>query len=155
MIRGSLIVTAFSTRVSTSLAAVAVLGICGCAAGTASNGTGDSKLVAVSITAQPANQSVSVGQAATFTVSASGSAPIAYQWQKNAANIVGATAASYTTPPAAAADSGTMFNVVVSNTMGSVTSNAATLTVNSSNAAPTITTQPVNQTVAAGQTATF
>src|SRR5580704_12525263 len=120
MIRGSLIVGTFSTRVSTFLAAVAVLGICGCASGTASNGTGGSNLVGVSITTQPANQSVSVGQGATFTVSASGSTPITYQWQKKAANIMGATAASYTTPPTAATDSGTMFNVVVSNAMGSV-----------------------------------
>ena len=45
--------------------------------------------------------------------------------------------------------------MVVSNTAGSVTSNPATLTVNAAVVAPTITTQPVNQTVTAGQTATF
>jgi hypothetical protein len=150
--------TTFSTRASASTflaAAVAVLAIGGCAGGTASTGTGGGKLTAISITAQPTNQSVSLGQAATFTVAASGSAPITYQWQKNAATISGATAASYTTPPAAVADSGAMFSVVVSNAMGSVASNAAKLTVNAANAAPTITTQPASQTVAAGQTATF
>ena len=39
-----------------------------------------------------------VGQAATFTVAANGTAPLSYQWQKGATPIAGATAASYTTP---------------------------------------------------------
>src|SRR4029077_14776994 len=64
-------------------------------------------------------------------------------------------AASYTTPVTTTADSGSTFRVVVTNTAGSVTSSAATLTVNTAPVAPTITTQPVNQTVTAGQTATF
>jgi len=78
-----------------------------------------------------------------------------YQWQKNATAIPGATSSSYTTPAAVAADSGTQFTVTISNSMGAVTSNPATLTVTASNVAPTIATQPANQTVAAGQTATF
>jgi hypothetical protein len=98
---------------------------------------------------------VTVGQAATFNVSASGTAPISYQWRKNGANMSGATAASYTTPATTAADSGSKFDVVVRNSAGSITSSQATLTVNSAPAAPTISTQPANQTVAAGQTATF
>ena len=152
--------TPFSTRTSTFLAvavvvlAIGVIGAMGGCAGASTGGT-DTKLTPVSITAQPTNQSVTVGQAATFTVVASGSAPITYQWQKNAANIMGASAASYTTPPAAAADSGAMFSVVVSNAMGGVTSSAAKLTVNAASVAPTITTQPASQTVTAGQTATF
>jgi hypothetical protein len=84
----------------------------------------------VSIMTQPANQTVQVGQSATFTVGAGGTAPLMYQWQKNAANILGATSASYTTPATAAADNGAKFDVVVSNSSGSVTSNPATLTVN-------------------------
>jgi len=63
--------------------------------------------------------------------------------------------ASYTTPTTTTADSGATFAVVVSNTAGTVTSSAATLTVKPRSGAPTITTQPVNQTVTAGQTATF
>jgi hypothetical protein len=70
-------------------------------------------------------------------------------------NISGATLSSYTTPVTATTDSGSTFAVVVSNTAGSVTSTAATLTVNAAAVAPTITTQPVSQTVTAGQTATF
>lgn len=86
--------------------------------------------VAPSITAEPANQTVTAGQTATFNVTASGTAPLSYQWQLNAADIPGATAASYTTPVTTTANSGEMFRVVVSNSAGSVTSNSATLTVN-------------------------
>jgi len=111
--------------------------------------------VAPTITAQPVSQTVTAGQTATFTVVAAGTAPLSYQWQKSGVNIAGATAASYTTPVTTTGNSGSTFDVVVSNTAGSVTSNAATLTVNAAAVAPTITTQPVNQTVTAGQTATF
>ncbi len=111
--------------------------------------------VAPTITTQPVNQAVTAGQTATFTVVASGTAPLSYQWQKNGTNISGATSSTYTTPATTTADSGSTFDVVVSNSAGAVTSNTATLTVNAVAVAPTITTQPVNQTVTAGQTATF
>src|SRR6266513_1003477 len=111
--------------------------------------------VAPTITTQPASQTVTAGQTATFTVTAAGTAPLSYQWQKNATAIGGATAASYTTPATMTSDSGAQFTVVVSNAVGSVTSNAAALTVNSAPVAPTITTQPASQTVSVGQTATF
>jgi len=119
------------------------------------SGTATVGMVAPTITAQPVNQTVTAGQTATFTVAAGGTAPLSYQWQKSGVNIAGANAASYTTPVTATSDSGSAFDVVVSNTAGSVTSAAATLTVNAATVAPTITTQPVNQTVTAGQTATF
>jgi len=117
--------------------------------------TVNSAPAAPSITTQPSNQTVAVGQMATFSVVASGTAPLSYQWRKNNANISGATAASYTTPATTTADTGSKFDVVVSNSVGNITSTQATLTVNSAPAAPTITTQPANQTVTAGQTATF
>ena len=98
---------------------------------------------------------MTVGQTATFSVTATGTAPLSYQWQKNNANISGATAASYTTPATATTDNGAKFDVIVSNSAGSKTSTMATLTVNAAAVAPTITTQPANQTVTAGQTATF
>jgi len=88
-------------------------------------------------------------------VVAAGTAPLSYQWQKNGANIAGATAVSYTTPVTTTSDSGSTFDVVVTNTAGTVTSTAATLTVSPAPVAPTITTPPTNQTVTAGQTATF
>ena len=96
---------------------------------------------------------MTAGQTATFTVVAAGTAPLSYQWQKNGANIAGATAASYTTPVTTTSESGSRFAVVVKNTAGTVTSAAATLTVKA--VAPKITTSPANQTVTAGQTATF
>ena len=80
---------------------------------------------------------------------------MSYQWQKNGANIAGATASSYTTPATATTDNGSTFRRGGEQHGGNVTSNAATLTVNAAAVAPTITTQPVNQTVTAGQTATF
>ena len=111
--------------------------------------------VAPSITTQPASQTVTAGQTATFTVVASGTPPLSYQWQKNSADISGATSPSYTTPPTTPADNNSTFDVVVTNAAGSVTSNTAALTVNPASVAPSITTQPASQTVTAGQTATF
>ena len=111
--------------------------------------------VGPSITTSPTNQTVTAGQTATFTVVAAGTAPLSYQWQKNGVNIAGATAASYTTPATTASDNGSTFAAVVSNTVGTVTSAAATLTVNPAPVGPSITTSPTNQTVTAGQTATF
>ena len=70
-----------------------------------------------------------VGQTATFTVTASGTAPLSYQWQKGGTSISGATAASYTTPATTLTDDTATFQVVVSNSAGSVTSNSAKLTV--------------------------
>ncbi len=107
------------------------------------------------ISTQPASQTITAGKTATFTVVAGGTAPLGYQWQKNGANFAGATSASYTTLATTTADSGSTFAVVVTNTAGTVTSAAATLTVNPAPVTPTITTQPANQTVTAGQTATF
>jgi hypothetical protein len=119
------------------------------------SGTATTASVAPTITTQPVNQTVTAGQTATFAVVAAGTAPLSYQWQKNGANVAGATSASYTTPATLTSDSGSAFDVVVSNAAGTVTSAAATLTVNAAPVAPTITSPPVNQTVTAGQTATF
>jgi hypothetical protein len=84
---------------------------------------------APSITSQPQNQAVTIGESATFSVSAAGTAPLSYQWQKNGASISGATASSYSTPATIAADNGSTFQVIVTNGAGSVTSNQASLSV--------------------------
>lgn len=109
---------------------------------------------APTITTQPASTTVAAGQAATFSVSASGKGTLTYQWRKGGSSISGATASSYTTPATTSGDNGATFDVVVSNAKGSTTSAAATLTVT---AAPTVTftTQPANASVSAGSTATF
>jgi len=108
--------------------------------------------VAPSITKQPVSQTVVAGKTAMFSVTAGGSTPLFYQWKKNSLPISGATSASYATPATSAADSGSQFVVTVTNALGSVTSAAATLTVN---VPPSITTQPTAQSVLVGQTATF
>jgi hypothetical protein len=105
---------------------LAQLSLFGCGGG---GGSGGMAAVAPAITAQPAAQRVVVGQTATFSVSASGAAPLGYQWQKGTTPIAGATASSYTTPATTLADDGSAFQVVVANSAGSVTSNSATLTV--------------------------
>ncbi|HWT01871.1 MAG TPA: PQQ-dependent sugar dehydrogenase [Pyrinomonadaceae bacterium] len=84
---------------------------------------------APSISTHPASKTVSVGQNATFTVAASGTAPLSYQWQRNSGNIPGATTSSYTLANAQLSDSGAKFRAVVTNSFGSATSNQATLTV--------------------------
>jgi hypothetical protein len=84
---------------------------------------------APSITIQPAEQSVALGQTGTFVVTAAGTAPLSYQWQQNGTSITGAGAPSYTTPAAIQADNGVMFSVVVSNAAGSVSSSSAKLSV--------------------------
>lgn len=94
------------------------------------SGTGVAVAQAPSISQQPASATVTAGQTATFSVTATGAAPLSYQWQKNGAAISGATSASYTTPATSASDSGSKFGVTASNSAGTVTSSAATLTVN-------------------------
>jgi photosystem II stability/assembly factor-like uncharacterized protein len=86
---------------------------------------------APSITTQPANQTVTVGASATFTVAASGTAPLSYQWYRNGTAIPGANAASFTINNVQLADDGALFRVVISNGAGSVTSRDARLTVTS------------------------
>ena len=77
----------------------------------------------------PSSRTVAPGQTATFSTSATGNGPLTYQWQRNELAISGATSASYTTSPVTTADYGARFRVVVSNPVGSVTSNQATLSV--------------------------
>jgi|ERR1700675_83546 len=89
-----------------------------------------SAAVKPTITTQPANQSVNVNQTATFTVVANGTAPLTYQWQQGTTNIPNSNSPSYTTPPTTQAESGSTFQVVVSNSAGTAMSNPATLTVN-------------------------
>jgi hypothetical protein len=113
---------------------------------------------APTITAQPASKVVTMGQTATFSVAATGSTPMSFQWRKNGSPVTGATSSTLTTAPTTSSDNNSQFTVVLTNSMGAATSAPATLTVSpttSSNTAPAITTQPASQTVSAGQTATF
>ena len=107
---------------------------------------------APSITAQPQSQIVSPGSNVTFTVSAGGTAPLAYQWRFNGTNISGANTNSYTLASAQFTNAGN-YLVIVTNIAGSITSSVAVLTV--TNLPPSITTAPQNQTVYIGDNATF
>jgi len=146
---------ATTTSDSGSAFTVVVTNTAGTVTSSAATLTVNTATVAPTITTQPVNQSVTAGQTATFAIVAGGTAPLSYQWRKNGASIAGATSANYTTPATTTSDSGSVFTAVVTNTAGTVTSSAATLTVNTATVAPTITAQPVNQSVTAGQTATF
>jgi glucose/arabinose dehydrogenase len=109
-----------------------------------------------SIGTQPTNQTASVGGSATFTVGASGTQPLFYQWQRDFVDIPGATAASYTLSPVSAADSGASFRVFVSNGAGTIMSNAVTLTVIASGAPTATITAPAAGTLySAGDTISY
>jgi hypothetical protein len=105
----------------------------------------------VSILRQPQSRVALAGEPASFSVTASGTPPLGYQWLFNGADIPGATDSTLIVPNVAAASEGA-YTVVVRNIAGSVTSEPATLRVNSR---PRVTQQPQSQTVTAGGTATF
>src|SRR2546425_1315300 len=123
--------------------------------------TGAPSNTAPTITTQPGNQTVTAGQTATFTAVATGSPTPTVQWQVSTDggatfnNVSGATSTSTTLSfTTASSQNGYQYRAVFTNSAGMATTVAATLTVNSPTP-PAITTQPVNQTVNAGQTATF
>lgn len=85
---------------------------------------------APAITVQPADQSAAVGDTATFSVTATGTAPLTYQWSKDGTPISGATSASYTTPALILGDNGAEYTVVVTGPISPpATSSAAALSI--------------------------
>jgi hypothetical protein len=139
------------TQISCFLAVSLILPGCG---GVSQPGTTVVTPTAPSITTQPSNRTVTAGQTATFTVTAAGTTPLSYQWQKGSTQISGATSASYTTAATTTADSGSQFSVVVSNAVGTMTSNAATLTVNAAAPATTDVLTYHNDSARTGQNLT-
>jgi glucose/arabinose dehydrogenase len=105
-----------------------------------------------SITTPPASQNVTEGQSVTFQVTATGDAPLSYQWLRSGSIISGANSPTYTVSSVTLAYDGDSFRCVVTNPYGTATSDAAILTVNS---LPRITAEPSNKTVIEGQPATF
>src|SRR5581483_455603 len=99
-----------------------------------------------SILTQPASESVAQGMNGSLSVTASGTGPLAYQWNFNGAPISGANNATFSIHHAHADNSGN-YTVVVSNAYGVVTSTVATLTVY---VVPSIATQPSSQGVVVG-----
>jgi len=94
--------------------------------------TVNTSAVTPTIATQPASQTVIAGKTGSFTVGATGTAPLTYQWSKNGSAISGATSSTYTTPAETTTDNNAQFTVAVNNSAGNATSNAATLTVSAS-----------------------
>ena len=107
-------------------------------------------IVPPQITQQPASQSAAQNSSATFTVVATGGG-LSYQWRKTAAPISGAISASYILPAVSTTDAAS-YDVVITNSQGTVTSASATLTVV---LPPQINQQPLSQTANQGTAATF
>ena len=106
------------------------------------------------ITAQPSDQNVYPGGTATFSVTATGTAPLTYQWRKDGDPVSGATASSFTLPNAQGSDSGS-YLVVVANSLGAATSSAAMLMVTVEDSPPSFVAQPQSLTRNQGGSATF
>lgn len=104
---------------------------------------------APTIVIPPASQSVMEGQSAVFTVIASGSAPLTFQWRFNGSALPGETADILTLSRVISANAGT-YEVTVSNHGGTVTSSPASLVVESPPALPTLVKEPSSQTVSLG-----
>ena len=125
------------------------LGVAGCA-GFVSNAPASPPAAPPSITTQPASQTVTAGQTASFAVQATGSIPLSYVWQKNGADIPGATASTYTTPAASTSDNNSQFRAKISNPLGTAISGTATLTVNAGTSPLQVTTSQLPDGTVAG-----
>ncbi|HSD47057.1 MAG TPA: PQQ-dependent sugar dehydrogenase, partial [Pyrinomonadaceae bacterium] len=100
------------------------------------------KRVAPTITAQPQNTTVAVGQPATFTVGASGALPLTYQWRRNNVDLIGQNSPTLNLGSTSLGDNGASFVCVVSNEFGSTSSQPAILTVVNGNPPVGTITQP-------------
>jgi Immunoglobulin domain/PA14 domain len=155
---GGAVATSVTVVSATSVTCVTPAGAAGAAVavavttpgGTATLPSAYTYLAPPTITTHPANTAVTAGQTATFTVVASGAAPLTYQWKRGTSNV-GTNSATLSIPNAQTANAGS-YTCVVTNSVGAATSNAATLTVNN---APFITKHPVSVIVMTGQTATL
>ncbi|MBI5771401.1 MAG: immunoglobulin domain-containing protein, partial [Verrucomicrobia bacterium] len=108
-------------------------------------------MVPITISVQPAGRSVALGLPATLSVTATSAASLTYQWRKGGTPIAGATNASLAFAAVQSSDAGS-YDVVVTNSTGSVTSQPAALTVTN---APAVAAQPQSQSVNAGGSVTL
>jgi hypothetical protein len=107
------------------------------------NGQGQTSVPTVpALTTQPTDQNTTVGGSFTLSVTATGTAPLTYQWRKDGANIQGATGITYTVSAATADHAGT-YDVVVTNAAGRATSEAATVVVTSADSTGPVITPTV------------
>jgi hypothetical protein len=139
-----------------SIVLVALLGLAimeGCGGQSSNAAPAPPLAVAPVIVTQPSNVTVTVPQPASFSVVATGTAPLHYQWKLNA-TLVGTDSATFSLASTSAPDGG-WYSVIVSNAAGSVESNSALLIVFPTPVAPTFRYQPASQSVVAPATATF
>jgi pectate lyase/pectin methylesterase-like acyl-CoA thioesterase len=102
------------------------------------------------IVTQPTGASINSGTQASFSIATLAVPAPTYRWRKNGVDIPGATSATYTIAATVGGDAGN-YSVVVTNSAGSVTSAEAALTVTTVGTPPSISTQPVTQSVRQGQ----
>ena len=132
-----------------------LLAACGGSADAPPPPQGGTQAVPPTITLQPVGLTVAEGGGGSFTVAATGTAPLSYQWQRDGVNIEGATAATYAFAAAVLTDGDQLFRAIVSNVAGSATSQDAILRVVTGAPVLTITPQPADTSVVAGTTASF
>jgi DNA-binding protein len=132
-----------------ALVAASLLALAACGSG---GDLGPDPGIAPAITTQPASLTAEDQSSATFSVTATG-ADLTYQWQRDGADIAGATLAVYTTAELTLADTGAVFSVLISNGAGSIASDPATLTVVA--APPRFSAQPADTSVLDDDRATF
>ena len=117
--------------------------------------------VGSSITSNPASASLHPTQTALFSVSGQGIGPLSYQWYQipsggaTGVALPGATSSDYVTPPVDISYDGAQYYAIVTDACGPLTSTDASLTVTAGNVPPTITTEPVGETVGVGGTTSF
>jgi hypothetical protein len=120
--------------------------------------------IAPAFTTQPANTAVTEPTTGSFTVAATGTPAPTLQWQfsssgggvwSNVTSGTGATTPTFVTEPTSTLMSGWLYRAVATNSAGSATSNAATLTVNQAQIAPAVVLQPTDSTVYAPAITSF
>jgi len=110
---------------------------------------------APAIVVQPEDIQAFAGASATFSVAAAPQ-PLTYQWRRNGVNIPGATSATYTLTGVQLSDSLSTFSVLVTNSLGSVASEGAVLTVLSATPPTAVILSPAEGSLfKAGDTITF
>lgn len=138
----------------TSASATLTINVAAASGGGGGGGGGGDTPVAPVVVSLTPSFSVVAGNPASFTVSASGTGTLSYQWRKGEAPISGATSATYSIASAQVADAGS-YSVVVSNSVGSTPSSTVTLSVTALVTGPTFTTHPQSAGVAAGGSITL
>lgn len=147
-------VLAFATTATTDTGSYTVVAtnLLGSTTSTAATLTVNAAPVAPAITTAPVAQTVNAGANVTFSVAATGTAPITFQWKKDTVDVPGATQATLTLSGVQFADAGN-YSVVLTNPIGTTVSTPVALVVNA--APPTVATPPAAQTVNAGANASL